>query len=61
MSVNWVLSEESHLCREKKLKEKREVGVYRKEMGCFSCMSPPSKDLRDYGKDMAPRSIASSG
>lgn len=31
-------------------------------MGCFSCISPPSKDVRDYdGGDIDPRSANSSG
>ncbi|KAL0352513.1 UNVERIFIED_CONTAM: putative serine/threonine-protein kinase PBL21, partial [Sesamum calycinum] len=29
-------------------------------MGCFSCMNPRRKDVRDYDEDMAPRSINSS-
>ncbi|KAI3465447.1 hypothetical protein Pfo_022110 [Paulownia fortunei] len=29
-------------------------------MGCFSCMSPRNKDVRDYDGDMAPRTIDSS-
>ncbi|PIN17201.1 Serine/threonine protein kinase [Handroanthus impetiginosus] len=29
-------------------------------MGCFSCMTPRTKDVRDYDEDLAPRSIDSS-
>ncbi|KAK6138821.1 hypothetical protein DH2020_027433 [Rehmannia glutinosa] len=29
-------------------------------MGCFSCMSPRSKDVRDYDVNMVPRSVDSS-
>lgn len=30
-------------------------------MGCFSCICPPSKDVRDYDGDITPRSVSSAG
>lgn len=40
----------------------REEEGEEKKMGCFSCISPPSKDVRDYdGGDIDPRSANSAG